>query len=80
MITLKYRNVDAFVERQQKVGNDVRWDGWDMVFFKPHRKAHRSPNGRYRNGQWGFEARVSPNQYGKWKVKEEYVSEDSARN
>lgn len=80
MITLKYRNVDSFVERQQAAGNDVRWDGWDMVFFKPHRKAHRSKNGRYRNGLWGFEERVSPNRYGKWKVKEEYVTQDSPGN
>lgn len=79
MITLKYRNVDSFVERQQAAGIDVRWDGWDMVFFKPHRKAHRSKNGHYRNGQWGFEERVSPNLYGKWKVKEEYAAPNSAR-
>lgn len=80
MITLKYRNVDAFVERQQEAGNDVRWDGWDMIFFKPHRKAHRSKNGRYRNGRWGFEERVAPNRYGKWKVKEEYVTQDNPGN
>lgn len=79
MITLKYRNADEFVTRQQEAGNDVRWDGWTMVFFSPHRKARRSPRGHFRNGEYGFEYRVSPNQYGKWKVKEEYVVKDSSR-
>lgn len=68
MITLNLNEVDGFVSRLQRKGVDVVWDGWDMVFFRPDRRALRSPHGRRRDTRWGFETRVSPNRNGKWLV------------
>lgn len=65
MITLTHNEVDGFVEKLQRKGVDVRWDGWDIVFFTPKPDARRSVNGRWR-GTWGFEKTVSPNSEGNW--------------
>ena len=69
------KQAEKFVARQQDAGNDVRWDGWDMVFFRgnpdqPDKTAHAlfSPDGVYRHGVWGFENRVSVNADGVWEV------------
>lgn len=69
MIALTIDKVDGFVAKLQRKGVQVRWDGWDMVFFKADdRKALRSVNGRRLGDQWGFETRVSPNEQGNWLV------------
>jgi len=68
MLTLGIRKVEKFVKEQQALGNDVRWDGWDMVFFRPSPKAVFSREGAFRNGVWGFDNRVSPNGSGVWEV------------
>lgn len=68
MLTLGIRKVENFVEQQRELGNDVRWDGWDMVFFRPADKAVFSREGAFRNGVWGYDNRVSPNEKGVWEV------------
>ena len=68
MLTLSIRKVEKFVKEQQALGNDVRWDGWDMVFFRPSPKAIFSNDGAFRNGVWGFDNRVSSNEQGVWEV------------
>lgn len=69
MIALTVEKADGFVAKLQRKGVDVRWDGWDMVFFKQEdRKAQRSVNGRRWGDRWGFETRVSPNEQGNWLV------------
>lgn len=68
MLTLRYNRTEQFVKEQQSLGNDVRWDGWDMVFFRPSEKAIYSREGAFRNGSWGFDNRVSPNEQGVWEV------------
>lgn len=68
MIALSIDKVDNFVAKAQRKGTDVRWNGWDMVFFKPDRRALRSPRGRRRGNEWGFETTVSPNEKGMWLV------------
>lgn len=68
MIALTLDKVDNFVAKQQRKGINVRWNGWDMVFFKSDRRALRSPKGRRRGTEWGFETIVSPNEQGKWLV------------
>lgn len=73
MIALGYDDVDGFVAKNKHKGIDVRWDGWTMVFFQPHKAARRSANGRFRNGEYGFETRVSPNRQGNWLVNKELV-------
>lgn len=68
MIALTIEKVDGFVAKLQRKGTEVRWDGWDMVFFKADRRASRSPKGRRVNGVWGFETRVSANTEGNWLI------------
>lgn len=68
MIALTIDKVDGFVAKLQRKGIKVRWDGWNMVFFKPDRRALSSARGRRLGSEWGFETVVSPNSDGKWLV------------
>jgi hypothetical protein len=69
MLTLKHpREAEKFVARQQKLGNDVRWDGWDIVFFRPAPQGVYSKDGAFRGGQWGFENRFAVTREGTWEV------------
>jgi len=58
---------EKFVRRQQRLGNDVRWDNYDMVFFREAPQGVYSKNGAFRNGEWGFENR-SPVTGAGWEV------------
>ena len=73
MIALTIDKVDNFVAKMQRKGIKVRWDGWDMVFFKADRRALRNPSGRRDGNEWGFETVVSPNKQGKWLVNHRLV-------
>jgi len=68
MLTIGIRKSEKFVRQQQTLGNDLRWDGWDMVFFRPDERGVYSKDGAYRNGQWGFENRVTVNENGIWEI------------
>ena len=69
MLTLKSLDkAERFVKRQKDKGNDVRWEGWDIVFWSPNDQAFYSRNGAYRNGAWGFENRAAVNTKGEWEV------------
>lgn len=76
MLTLGYKKVHKFVNEQKQSGKFVRWDGWDVVFFRPNPSAVYSidSNGRP-NGVWnreansyGYETRVSPDEKGLWRI------------
>jgi Zn/Cd-binding protein ZinT len=70
-IQLKINGLDEaeqFVINQQAAGWDYRWDGWDIVLFKPDRRGVRSVFGAYRNGQWGLEHRSVVDTDGAWEV------------
>lgn len=62
-----HTEADNFMDRQVAKRNDVRWDGWDMIFFAPHRAAFFK-GGVKRKGRWGFETRVTVDEHGKYKV------------
>lgn len=68
MINLTQYTVDKFVEKQQRRGVNVRWDGWTMVFFKRDKRAQRRVNGARLNDDWGYETKVAPNDKGLWVV------------
>jgi hypothetical protein len=68
MIALTIDNVDGFVTKLQRKGIDVRWDGWDMVFFNENKGALRNPAGRRLGNRWGFETTVSPDAQGQWLI------------
>lgn len=69
MLTLKtLPEAETFVADQQRLGNDVRWDNYDIVFFRPSPQGVFSKQGAFRRGQWGFD-NVSPlNDDGEWEI------------
>lgn len=69
MLTLSTPNeAEKFVRKQKRLGNDVRWDNYDMVFFREAPQGIYSRHGAFRNGAWGFENRVPLNEEGKWEI------------
>jgi len=68
MLSFDIKTAHHMVSKQQALGNDVRWDGWDIVFFRPAPQAVYSQNGAWRNEQWGFDNRVVVDERGKWNV------------
>jgi hypothetical protein len=73
MLTLKTpAEAETFVKRQNSLrhnsNDDVRWDGWTMVFFREAPQGVYSKNGAFRNGTWGFENRVAVSEKGTWEV------------
>lgn len=73
MPNLDYKAAHRFVREQRRSGNDVRWEGWDMVFWKPTRHGFTSTNGAFKNGRWGVESRISVNGDGVWMVPKKNV-------
>ncbi len=72
---------DTFVSKQLRLGNKVRWDGWDMVFFLPARRASFVKDGVYNKKYgWGFEHRVPVDSTGTWRVPKRYVKVKTVRN
>lgn len=69
MLTLSTpAEAEKFVKRQQNLGNDVRWDGWDIVFHRPAPQGIYSKAGAFRNGEWGFENRSLVTEEGVWQI------------
>ncbi len=68
MFKVNYKNVDRLVKEQQAKGTDVRWDGWDLVFFRPEKHSYSSKHGVYRNGSWGYDNRIAVNESGIYEI------------
>lgn len=62
-----FNKVDKFVADQQDAGNDVRWNGWAMIFFKKHIGGFKG-GGVYRNGYYGFETIIEADERGFWNL------------
>jgi hypothetical protein len=73
MLILDYSAAHKFMREQRHLGNKVRWEGWDMVFFKPTHYGYKDVNGAFRDGRWGVEKRVSVNADGNWEVSKKDV-------
>lgn len=56
------------VRQQRAMGNDVAWDGWDIVFYRPSDMARTSKDGVWRDGSWAFANRSVVDSQGKWTV------------
>lgn len=67
-LNLGEKKIDAFVDEQIALGNDVRWDNYTLVFFRPEPKGIYSPAGAFRNGTWGLENRTDLDNDGIWKI------------
>lgn len=65
-------NVHQFVDEKVSRGYNVRWDGWDVVFWQKNPRGMTHPRGSWR-GQWGIETRVSPDNNGQWVIPKRYV-------
>ena len=63
-----FKSAHRMVRKQQALGNDVVWDGYDMVFYRPADHAMYSKEGVWRNGQFAFANRVQVNSEGIWQV------------
>lgn len=68
MIALTIDKVDGFVSKLQRKGVDVRWDGWNLIFFKEDKNGLRSAKGRRLGNRWGFETTISPDERGQWLI------------
>lgn len=64
MAALDYKAAHRFVDNNP----NVRWEGWDMIIFKDSPAAASKVDGRYHNGKWGFESRISVDNDGRWRV------------
>jgi hypothetical protein len=59
---------EKFVDTQKSMGNDVEWNGWDIVFYRPNPASVYTKDGVWRNGGWAFK-NVSPlTNDGGWEV------------
>lgn len=69
MLTLKNpAEAERFVNRQSRLGNDVHWDNYDIVFFRADDRGVWNKDGAFKNGKWGFENRVPVNEEGTWEI------------
>lgn len=69
MLTLGIRKIEAFVKQQQELGNNVRWNGWTLEFFRPAEAAiYNASAGVFRDGKWGYLNAVAPNDKGLWEI------------
>jgi hypothetical protein len=66
MLKLNHDEAQQFVESTRF----AEWDGWDIVIFKPNRRAYTDVNGVLKDGQWGFARRIKCNHEGQWLVNE----------
>lgn len=60
------RNMHRKVAREQANGVDVRWNGWDVIYFYPNPKAEFDTSGVWRNGSYGYQVTLTPDRQGIW--------------
>lgn len=68
MIIKSVKQAEKSVKRWQDEGIDVRWDNYDIVFFRKSDKGITSRDGAFRNGVWGFENRFAVSESGEWNI------------
>lgn len=66
------KSAHRMVNQQRALGNDVRWEGWDIVFRRVPNGNQGDPmlstDGVYHEGNWCFQNRFSVNSEGKWEI------------
>jgi hypothetical protein len=65
MLNLDYDAVHRFVEGYP----GARWEGWDVLLFRPTPAGATHIHGAFVNGSWGIQTRVSPDESGKWNLR-----------
>jgi hypothetical protein len=79
-ILVNYEESEKFIADNRARGIDVSWDGWTMVFWKQNPNGFNDKNGAFKNGRWGVQSRISPNEAGQWGVPVKYVTIRRPRN
>lgn len=70
---LDWDKAHEFVDERRNLGYNVKWDGWDIVFWQKSAGAYTNPRATWR-GTWGIETRVSPDDNGHWRIPNRYVN------
>jgi hypothetical protein len=65
MLKLSYDAVHRFVEGY----DNAKWDGWDVLLFKPTPAGATHKRGVCEQGQWGIQTRVAPDTDGLWRIR-----------
>jgi hypothetical protein len=73
VFSFNIRSAHKFVSDQRRLGNDVRWDNYDIVFWRPTHHGFTHVNGVFRKGRWGMETRIPVGNDGFWRVPRKYV-------
>lgn len=68
MLTLGIRKIEAFVNKQRELGNNVAWNNYTLEFFRPAQQAIYSKDGAFRDGAWGYLNKVAVNDKGLWEI------------
>lgn len=69
MLTLNsLESAEHFVDKQSRLGSDIRWDNYDIVIFKPSPTSIYTTEGAFRNGMWGYENRSPVMPDGTWRI------------
>lgn len=77
MLNLGIRKIEAFVNTQQELGNDIKWNGWTLEFFRPSDQAiYNAKDGVFRSGQWGYLNQVEVNEQGLWSIDYRNIKRD----
>lgn len=67
---LGYDEAHSYVEREQRKGRTVFWDGWNIVSFRKNPAGYMRKDGAFINGAWGTKRTIKVNKFGKWRVSE----------
>jgi hypothetical protein len=75
MLNLDIKAAHKLVAQQQAVGNNVRWDGYDIVFWREDFRGYGHPSGEFNReaGVWGFGNRCEVNDEGTWSIDERNI-------
>lgn len=70
LVSLDIDAAHAYVDRMQRYGKSVSWNGWTIESFRKNPRGYFSKDGVFRDGAWGFVTSISPDNNGKWSVRE----------
>ncbi len=64
MLKLNHDEAQEYVESTKF----AEWDGWDILLFKPNKRAYTDSRGVRKYDKWGYETRIECNSEGYWLV------------
>lgn len=51
----------------------LRWEGWNIVTWKPNPRGYTDKRGQFRNGSWGIQYTYPLRSDGSWRIPDTYV-------